>query len=220
LTCENLGAHLGEGRADRVLFDQVDFSLHTGEMLCIGGRSGAGKTTLLHCIAGLRKPDHGRVIFRGQDLYDLSDRKRSRLRSRSIAVVFQSFHLLKHLTVAENLVLPGILGGHSTKDSVVSAVLERVVLGGYENFHPEELSGGERQRVVLARALAQDPDLLLCDEVTANLDPETAGIVLGVLGEILETGKTAVLAVTHNPRMLSLARRKLKLDDGRLREWS
>jgi len=219
LRCENLYHVFERGKRSTIILDGLNLSLDRGEMLCIGGRSGAGKSTLLNCIAGLQRPDRGKVFFRNRDIYALGESARARLRSSSISMVFQSFQLLTYLSVSENLILPGLLSGRKIHGPSPGEMLERVGLKGYGDAMPRELSGGERQRVALARALLHRPALLLCDEITANLDPETAGDILNILQELLQRAESAVLAVTHNPDMLKLAHRRLRLKNGSLEKW-
>jgi putative ABC transport system ATP-binding protein len=184
----------------------VALDLGPGEYVAIMGESGGGKSTLLNLIAGLDTPDGGRVVLEGTDLTRLDDDERSRLRRRRIGFVFQAFHLLPHLTVAQNVALP--LALNAIEDGGrVEALLAAVGLAGKADRYPRELSGGEAQRVAIARALVHRPALVLADEPTGNLDPVTATQVLAVLREQLERDGAAAILVTHSERVAATAQR-------------
>ena len=215
------GVHRAFGRKGsiRKVLRGVDLEITRGELVCLTGRSGAGKTTLLHIVAGLERADEGEVMLDGQALNRLSESGRARLRARSIGIVFQAFNLLDHLTVGENVMLPAaFLRGWKgdAKDRAVE-VLDRVGLADRFETLPGVLSGGERQRVALARALFAVPSLLICDEVTANLDLETAGEVVALIDSLRRDENIAVLAATHDEVLVRLANRRFRLEDGELR---
>lgn len=216
LSCEDLSRSFRDSRGVRKVLDGVSFTLGRGELLAISGNSGAGKSTLVHCVSGLLGLERGRVLFCGRDLQTLRGSARDRLRSSEIAVIFQSFHLLSHLNVRENLLLPGLFSGRHHGSSEIAAILRRVGLAGFERAMPRDLSGGERQRVAVARALLQGAKLLLCDEITANLDAGTAEDILQLLRRILAEGQTGILAVSHHPSMLEMADSHLRLEKGLL----
>ena len=218
LGCEGLERNFRDSRGLHPVLRGLTFGLERGELLCISGRSGAGKSTLLHCLAGLLRPDQGRILFEGRQLKSLSEGKRSRLRSGPIGVIFQSLRLLEHLSVAENILLPGLFSGRRKGSDEIARVLEELGLGGYGGAMPGDLSGGERQRVALARSLMQEPTLLLCDEMTANLDQETAEIILKILSRLRSGGRTGILAVSHHPGLIEMADRHLRLEDGLLEQ--
>ncbi len=218
LSCEGLERSFRDSRGSRLILRGLDLSLRRGELLCISGRSGAGKSTLLHCLAGLLRPDGGSIRFEGQAIEKLSETRRARLRAGPVAVVFQSLRLLEHLSVAENILLPGLFAGRRRKADEINDLLEELGLGGYAEAMPSDLSGGERQRVSLARSLMQEPSLLLADEVTANLDRETAEMILGVFDRLRSSGRTGILAVTHHPDLIGMADRHLRMEDGLLAE--
>ena len=160
----------------RTLFKGIDLTLAPGEFVAITGESGAGKSTLLNLIAGLDSPDAGSVSIAGTDIASLDDDGRTRLRRDRIGFVFQAFHVLPHLDLAHNVALPLALQGREAGESLAAAntMLDSVGLGGRGGAYPRELSGGELQRVAVARALVHRPDLILADEPTGNLDPDTA----------------------------------------------
>ena len=192
------------------VFHDVSLHLQPGEFVALLGESGVGKSTLLNCIAGLDRADTGRVEIAGTDLATLDDDGCARLRRAQLGFVFQAFHVLPHLTVAENVSLPLRLLGRND-DARVAAVLGAVGLAGLGNRLPAQLSGGQLQRVAIARAVVHAPALILADEPTGNLDPETAARVLDVLrAEVRDTG-AACLLVTHSAPAAARADRVLRL---------
>ena len=203
--------HLAKSFADTPVFRDVQLHLARGEFVALLGESGVGKSTLLNCIAGLESPDSGRVVIAGTDLAPLDDDARARLRRSTLGFVFQAFHLLPHLSVAENVELPLRLLGRPDA-ARVAAVLHAVGLDGLGDRAPAQLSGGQLQRVAIARAVVHRPALILADEPTGNLDPTTAERVLSLLvAEVRDTG-AACLLVTHSEAAAARADRVLRLD--------
>ncbi len=201
---------LGKAFADTPVFNGVSLHLRAGEFVALLGESGVGKSTLLNCIAGLERPDHGSVHIAGTDLATLDDDGCARLRRRHIGFVFQAFHVLPHLSVADNVGLPLRLLGRPD-DARVQALLDTVGLAGLGARLPAQLSGGQLQRVAIARAVVHAPGLLLADEPTGNLDPGTAERVLSVLqAQVRQTG-AACLLVTHSAAAAARADRVLRL---------
>jgi putative ABC transport system ATP-binding protein len=203
----------------RIVLDQLDFAVAPGEYVAIVGESGSGKSTLLNLIAGLEQPDAGRVMLDGVDLAALDDERRTLARREKLGFVFQSFHLLPHLTVMQNVELPLVLIGAARDERLqrVQQLLDGVGLGDRGASLPRELSGGELQRVALARALAHRPALLLADEPTGNLDPDTAQTVLELLASEIRAHGAAGIIVTHSEAAARTADRVWILDHGRLR---
>jgi putative ABC transport system ATP-binding protein len=215
LLVDGLTRHFGA----RTVLDRLGLRVGPGEYVAIVGESGSGKSTLLNLIAGLDRPDAGRVEVDGTDLAALDDTGRTIARRRKLGFVFQSFHILPHLTVEQNVELPLVLLGAARADRAerVGELLASVGLGDRGASMPRELSGGELQRVAVARALVHRPALVLADEPTGNLDPDTAGIVLALLAhEIRSRGAGGVL-VTHSEAAARSADRTLVLDHGHLR---
>jgi putative ABC transport system ATP-binding protein len=196
----------------------LDLTVHRGEMVAVMGPSGSGKTTLLNCLSGLDDIDAGRVLVDGEDLFAMSDAKRTAHRARSMGFIFQAFNLIPVFTAAENVELPLLLGGAPAKEARRRAIqmLERVGLGHRVGHRPNELSGGEQQRVTVARALASRPAIVWADEPTGNLDTQMAEQVIELLHELnREDGQTIVL-VTHDLGIGSAAGRLIRMRDGRL----
>ncbi|MEO6320704.1 MAG: ABC transporter ATP-binding protein [Polaromonas sp.] len=201
---------LGKRYGDTVVFSQVSLDVAPGEFVAIVGESGVGKSTLLNCMAGLDSWDEGSVMLNGADLGAMNDDQRARLRRRHVGFVFQAFHVLPHLDVAQNVALPLLLLGEPD-DARVQALLEAVGLGGLGQRLPQQLSGGQLQRVAIARALVHRPGLLLADEPTGNLDPTTAARVMDALiAQTREHGASMVL-VTHSQAAAARADRVLHL---------
>jgi putative ABC transport system ATP-binding protein len=192
------------------VFHDVSLGLAGGEFAALLGESGVGKSTLLNCIAGLDRPDAGRIEVDGQDLAALDDDGTARLRRRKLGFVFQAFHVLPHLSVAQNVALPLMLLGRPD-DQRVRAVLEAVGLGGLLARAPAQLSGGQLQRVAIARAVVHRPALILADEPTGNLDPGTAERVMALLQAQVREAGSACLLVTHSEAAAARADRVLRL---------
>ena len=192
------------------VFDAVTLQLAAGEFVALLGESGVGKSTLLNCIAGLDQADAGSVVVAGQDLATLSDDARARLRRAQLGFVFQAFHVLPHLSVAENVSLPLLLLGRRDP-ARVAQVLDAVGLDGLGARLPAQLSGGQLQRVAIARAVVHAPGLILADEPTGNLDPETSRRVLDVLVTQVRQAGAACLLVTHSAAAAQRADRLLRL---------
>jgi putative ABC transport system ATP-binding protein len=196
----------------------VSMKVEAGEFVAIMGPSGSGKSTLMHLLGALDTPTTGQALFQGRDLRTLSDRERSLLRRTRLGFVFQFFNLLLTLTAAENVALPLLLGGQPRSRAVrtASAALERVGLQQREGHFPDELSGGEMQRVAIARALVSEPDAVLCDEPTGNLDSATSKEILTLLRGLPQSGRRSVVMVTHDATAAAYGNRLIKIRDGLL----
>jgi putative ABC transport system ATP-binding protein len=201
------------GARPRELLRRLSLELGRGEYVAIRGESGVGKSTLLNLVAGLDRPDSGSITLDSTEITALDDTARTLMRRRQIGFVFQAFHLLPHLTVAQNVALPLALNGIGGVAAAerVEAMLEAIKLASAASVYPRELSGGEMQRVAIARALVHRPLLLLADEPTGNLDPDTAMQVLSLFRERVKSeGGTGIL-VTHSERAAATADRVLAL---------
>ncbi len=194
----------------------VSLTIEGGEFVTIMGPSGSGKSTLMHLMGALDTPSTGQAVFQGQNLQSMTDTQRSMLRRTRIGFVFQAFNLLPTLTAAENVALPLLLGGMSRGPALdkAAACLDRVALGHRAEHYPDEMSGGEMQRAAVARALVADPDAVLCDEPTGNLDTATSREILLLLAALPEKGRRAVVMVTHDPSGAAYGTRLVKIRDG------
>jgi len=191
----------------------VEFAVAAGELVALAGASGSGKTTLLLAAGGLLRPDDGRVLVEGDDLYALSPERRARLRGAKIGFVFQQFHLIPYLSVIENVLAASIAARPPRVRERARELLAHFNLGHRAGHVPAELSTGERQRVALARALLNQPKLVLADEPTGNLDDENADVVLDALSRCAGDDR-AVLVAAHDPRATRLAHRILHINGG------
>jgi ABC-type lipoprotein export system ATPase subunit len=192
----------------------ASLSLAPGSYATIRGASGSGKSTLLQILGGLQRPDEGEVRWRGKVLGDYSRARLAEWRNRHVGFVFQSYHLLPEFSALENVEMPALLRGKGDPKRG-RALLERVGLGDRADHRPAELSGGEQQRVAVARALRNDPDLILADEPTGNLDHETGAQIVALLEALPTEGKTVVL-VTHDPEIASRGQHRLEVHGGHL----
>jgi len=201
---------LAKRYADHTVFSNVDLSLQPGDFVALTGESGVGKSTLLNCIAGLDRPDAGTVRLAGRDVHVLGEAAQAALRRDRLGFVFQAFHVLPHLSIADNVGLPLLLAGRN-EEGRVEDMLGRVGLGGLGGRLPAQLSGGQLQRVAIARALVHRPPLILADEPTGNLDPDTALKVMDLLIEQVQVERAACLLVTHSRQAAARAARQLRL---------
>src|SRR4051794_38263010 len=206
----------GEGRGARRVLDGASLHVQRGEVVAILGRSGTGKSTLLHLIGGLDRPDAGTISVAGEPVTGVSERALSRLRSRRVGFVFQFFHLLPELSGEANVLLAGrVRGARADAAERGRELVDRLGLRPVADSLPHELSGGEQQRFAIARALVNDPAVLLADEPTGNLDVEAGPEVLRLLRAGADDGRAVVL-VTHERSAAAIADRVLRLDGGRL----
>jgi putative ABC transport system ATP-binding protein len=195
----------------------VDLEVRDGEMLAIVGPSGSGKSTLMNLIGCLDTPSEGRYELRGKQVAGLSREELAAIRNRRVGFVFQNFNLLPQITTFENVEMPLLFGGvpRRRRRERVGELLERVGLADRAEHRPTELSGGQMQRVALARALAMDPDLLLADEPTGNLDSSAGHDVMDLFSELWSQGRT-ILVITHDPALARRAARQVEIRDGRI----
>ena len=216
MAAEGLVKTYGEGRAARRVLDGADLIVEAGEVVAILGRSGSGKSTLLHLLGGLDRPDAGTITIAGEAVTGASEKELSALRRRRIGFVFQFFHLLPELTGEANVLLAGRVRGAAPEATERGrALVDRLGLRPVAGSLPHQLSGGEQQRFAIARALVNDPALVLADEPTGNLDVEAGAEVLRLLRAGASDGR-AVVMVTHEAAAAGIADRVLTMRDGRL----
>lgn len=193
--------------------DGVSLHVDKGEMLAITGSSGSGKSTLMHILGCLDKPDNGNYLIEGEDVSQLDKNKLAQIRNQKIGFVFQTFNLLPRMTALENVELPMLYAGHSKAKDKAAASLERVGLSDRMHHEPNQLSGGQRQRVAVARALINDPAIILADEPTGNLDSKTGKEILELFHHLHDEGRT-IIVVTHEMEIAKHCQRQIHLRDG------
>jgi len=197
----------------------INLKINRGDVLSIVGPSGAGKSTLLHILGGLDKPTEGQVLFEGRDIYRLSETERASLRNLKMGFVFQFYHLLPEFTVLENVTLPACIRNKTSrqsrfKDKAVE-LLTQVGLEGRLNHKPHQLSGGEQQRTAIARALMNDPQVVLCDEPTGNLDSHSGREIVDLILNLNKVHSQTFVIVTHDEYLARLSHRTLHIKDGK-----
>ena len=217
---EHLSKTFGSGDGAVAALNDVSLQIRQGEIFGIIGLSGAGKSTLVRCINVLERPEQGRILFRGQDLLGLKERQ-LRAQRRKISMIFQSFNLLDQRTALDNICFPLELAGVSRREARKKAaqLLETVGLPDKANAYPVQLSGGQKQRIAIARALASDPEVLLCDEATSALDPQTTESILALLQRINRERGITVILITHQMSVIEqICHRVAILDHGSVAE--
>lgn len=212
------GFHNGTTRVE--VLTGVDFSVKSGETVAVTGPSGIGKSTLLHILGLLDRPGDGTLILDGRDVLSLSDKERARIRNRRIGFVFQFFQLLPEFTALENVAMPGLIAGDAAGflKKRAAHLLDEVGLTHRAQHRPGELSGGEQQRVAIARALIMDPDVVLADEPTGNLDPATGEEIENLLRDLNGSRGTTLIVVTHKESLSRSMDRRVGLIGGKLEE--
>jgi len=219
-TLTDLSKSYTRGRETIKIFEQLDMTITSGEFIAIMGPSGSGKTTLLNLLGGIDTPSSGTVDFEGSRVDNLSQGKLAAWRARHVGFIFQFYNLMPTLTAAQNVELPLLLtklSGKERKNRVLTA-LDIVGIADRAGHRPRQLSGGQQQRVAIARAIVADPEVLLCDEPTGDLDRNSADEILGTLQELNKDLNKTIIMVTHDPAAAKYARRELFLDKGRFVE--
>jgi len=209
-----------QGRTQLEILRGVDLSIKAGEIVALVGPSGAGKSTLLHIAGLLESADEGEILVDGKSCMAMNDDARTKIRRHKLGFVYQYHHLLPEFSALENIVVPQIIAGRGRKDSTDRAkeLLDFLGLSARATHRPARLSGGEQQRVAIGRALANAPDLLLADEPTGNLDPDTAGEVFALLLNLARGAGLAALIATHNPDLAKRMDRTVRIEGGHLIE--
>jgi len=214
----HLGKVFDEGAGKVTVLDDVNFDINKGACIAIMGRSGAGKSTLLHLLGGLDVPSHGDVYLKGQNLNQMSDYQRGLLRNRVLGFVYQFHHLLPEFTALENVAMPLLLRRESIEAvrSRAEKILERVGMHHRLQHKPGQLSGGERQRVAIARALVTEPDCILADEPTGNLDRDNAANIMDLINELNREMQVSFIIVTHESSLAERMDKVMVLEGGHL----
>lgn len=207
-----------DGRRNLQVLEGVDLAIAEGERVCVFGRSGSGKSTLLHILAGLLDADDGEVWVDGTNLTECSSKERASIRNRALGFVYQFHHLLPEFTAVENVAMPLLIRGDSTKSarSKAAQLLREIELDERMDHLPKQLSGGERLRVAVARAIVGDPKVVLADEPTGSLDADSARLVMDLIESISEKHGTAFVIVSHDEGSGAFAHRTVRLQDGHL----
>ncbi|RLV59708.1 lipoprotein-releasing ABC transporter ATP-binding protein LolD [Parashewanella curva] len=220
LNVENLSKVFDDGEVETQVLHEVNLKVYSGEQLAIVGSSGSGKSTLLHILGTLDQPTAGQVFFDGEDLYQMSSGKHSRLRNTEIGFIYQFHHLLPEFTALENVAMPALIQGKN-KSAAFETAKELLIKVGLEHrltHTPAELSGGERQRVAIARALINQPKLVLADEPTGNLDSNSSEVVYQLIQDLAKQLGTAFVVVTHDQNLANRMDRQVTMVNGRLTE--
>ena len=218
LRVENLSKTYGKGEAAVRALQDVSFSMERGEFAAVVGESGSGKSTLLNCIGGLDAPTGGKVYLDGEDLFSMTENKRTIFRRQNIGFIFQSFHLIEELDVEQNIIFPLLLDYRKPKKGQVEELLELLGLTERRHHLPGQLSGGQQQRVAIGRALVMRPMLVLADEPTGNLDSRSSRDVMDLLCKASRHYQQTVLMITHNMNLTASVDRVMKVSDGVLTE--
>ncbi|MBN2272565.1 MAG: ABC transporter ATP-binding protein [Sedimentisphaerales bacterium] len=214
---ENVSKCYRTRRGEIYALRDVNLRIEKGEFVVLSGPSGSGKTTLLMTIAAMLRPSSGRVCVGERDLYTMATSERARFRAANIGFVFQMFHLVPYLNIVENVLLSGRLSGRNASRAAVEDLLGQLGLGDRASHKPAELSAGEKQRAAIGRSLFNQPQIILADEPTGNLDPDNASAVLGHLAKFHGKGGTVILA-THGPAAREFASRTIRLRGGAIEE--
>ena len=217
LRLDNVSKIYGSGDAEVRALDGVSLTVNEGDFVAVVGPSGSGKSTLMNILGCLDVPTSGRYHFGGDDVSRMDAYALARIRNRRIGFVFQQFQLLNDLSAWRNVELPLLYRSARDRKGTALAVLEQVGLGNRVHHRPNQLSGGQQQRVAIARALVTDPDLVLADEPTGNLDSGSSRDILAILRQLNEAGRTVIL-ITHDPNVAAVAKRVVHTSDGHLSE--
>ena len=222
IKAEGLRKSFGEGANQTEVIKGIEFEVEKGQFVSIMGPSGCGKSTLLYLLGGLDTPSSGTVLIENKNIFDMSDRKRSKLRCNKLGFVFQFYNLVQNLTVEENILLPLKMMNKSVKSNAytqkLAEILEIVNLSDKKKLYPNQLSGGQQQRVAIARAVINEPAIILADEPTGNLDSENGKIVMELFREINKKKGITIVQVTHDEEKVAYGNRLIRMLDGKICE--
>jgi putative ABC transport system ATP-binding protein len=218
LELKNVSKSYFEGNSKHFVLNDLKLNVSKGEIIILLGKSGSGKSTLLNIISGIDIPDSGSVVIDGTDITKLSEKERTLVRRNKVGFIFQFFNLIPTLTVKENLLLPLELTGTNNTEEKINSILSEVGLANRANTYPDKLSGGEQQRIAIARALIHNPDIILADEPTGNLDYETGLQIVDLLDRVVKKKGKTMIMVTHSKDVIGLADKIYSLKDGKLSE--
>ena len=218
LEAHGLGKQVSSPEGTLTILSGVSFMIEAGASVAVVGASGAGKSTLLALLAGLDLPTEGHVVLNGNNLSQLDEDGRAKVRADSVGFVFQSFHLVPSLNALENVMLPLELAGHETARRSARDIIDKVGLGERWSHYPAQLSGGEKQRVAIARAFAAEPAVLFADEPTGNLDSNTGANIMNLMFELNRESSTTLVLVTHDQTLADRCDRVITLDSGKMIE--
>jgi len=218
LSARNLSKIYRNGGAQIEILKGLNLNMRPGESVAVVGASGIGKSTLLHILGALDRPDNGKLLFKGENIFAFNDARLASFRNRSVGFVFQFHHLLSEFSAIENAMMPALINGDSKASAMAAAekILVRVGLKDRLTYRVGKLSGGEQQRVALARALVMKPDVLLADEPTGNLDKTNSGHIHQLLLELNRELEMTLVVVTHNMELAAFMGRRVTIADGRL----
>lgn len=212
---EKVSKSFDEGNKKRLVLDGIDLKIDKGEIIVMFGRSGSGKSTLLNLISGIDQVDSGKIYVDNNEITNYNEKQKTLFRRKNIGIIFQFFNLIPTLTVIENLLLPLELNSKDDKKRA-NELLEQVGLADRAESYPDVLSGGEQQRVAIARALVHDPEIIIADEPTGNLDLKTGENVIKLLDELIRKKNKTMLMATHSKELIGLADRIISLKSGKI----
>lgn len=216
LNTESLSKRYGKGETEVTALDNVSISVEKGEFLSIMGASGSGKSTLLNLLGGLDHPTDGKVLYHGSNIFDMDDDTLSRFRLKTIGFIFQAYNLIPELTVRENILLPVEIAKEKPDEKKLSVIAESLGLTDRLTHLPGQLSGGQQQRAAIARALINQPEILLCDEPTGNLDQKSGENVIQLLKMLNRDYKITILMITHDAKIAEQTSRTIIISDGKI----
>lgn len=216
LSTENLSKKYGNGEAEVTALDDVSITVEKGEFLTVMGASGSGKSTLLNLLGGLDNPTAGKVLYHGNNIFDMNDEALSLFRLKTIGFIFQAYNLIPELTVKENILVPKAIAKENADEEKLSVIVKTLGLENRLEHRPGQLSGGQQQRVAIARALINQPEILLCDEPTGNLDQKSGENVMQLLKMLNSDFEITILMITHDAKIAEQTGRTIYISDGKI----